>query len=540
VDALAMHPDRAFAGYVCDGIKHGFRIGFQRGSPLRSSPSNLESANLHPEIITQGLDQELAMGRMLGPFTDVSPLPPLHVSRVGVVPKGHNTGKWRRITDLSFPHGQSVNDGIESALCSMSYVTVDDVAALALKEGRGAMLAKVDIEAAYRVIPVHPQDRPLQAIQWLGRTYVDPMLPFGLSSAPKIFNSVADALCWILEQAGIPVIRHYLDDYIIVAPPDEQICQEYLEILDSICQILGVPMAVHKREGPSAVIVFLGIIIDTLKGELRLPEEKLQRLISLLEEWGDRRSCTRKELESLIGHLSHAAKVVRSGRSFLRRMLDLLHAVHHPPNSTTPIRLNAGFRADLAWWREFLPLWNGVSFLPPPSYLPRTELTSDASGSWGCGAWHLGAWFQLPWDTRAQPLSIAEKELIPIILACEAWGRSWEGRQVTCRCDNQVVVACLRSRSSRHKGLMHLLRCLVFIEARYKFYLHPTYVDTRANHLADDLSRNQLSSFLSKVPNASPLPTAVSHALLNLLLDPQADWTSPSWRQQFRDTSRPA
>ena len=60
--------------------------------------------------------------------------------------------------------------------------------------GRGALLAKVDIEAAYRLTPVHPQDRPLQAMRWDGDIYVDPMLPFELRSAPKIFNALADAL----------------------------------------------------------------------------------------------------------------------------------------------------------------------------------------------------------------------------------------------------------------------------------------------------------------------------------------------------------
>ncbi len=130
-------------------------------------------------------------------------------------------------------------------------------------------------------------------------------------------------------------------------------------------------------------LTFLGILIDTLKGELRLPQDKLQRLVDLLHQWANRRSCTRKELQSLIGLLHHACKVVRSGRSFLRRMIDLLHAVHHPPNSKNPIRLNTGFWADLAWWQEFIIEWNGVSFLQPPSHLPSTELHSDASGSWG-------------------------------------------------------------------------------------------------------------------------------------------------------------
>lgn len=274
-----------------------------------------------------------------------------------------------------------------------------------------------------------------------------------------------------------------------------------------------------------------------MAGELRLPAEKLQRLRSLLAEWGDQKSCSRKELESLIGLLNHACKVVRSGRSFLRRMIDLLHEVQRPSYSKLPIRLNLAFRADLAWWQRFVESWNGA-FLPSTATLPTIHLTSDASGVWGCGAWHQMSWFQCRWDSKALHLTIVEKELIPIILAGTIWGNKWWDHQVVCHCDNQAVNACLRSHSSRHKGVMHLLWCLVFVEAQLGFYFQPAYVSTKANHLADDLSRNQSSSFLSKVPTANPQPAPLPSTLLELLLDQKADWVSLHWNRRFRASKR--
>ena len=62
------------------------------------------------------------------------------------------------------------------------------------------------------------------------------------------------------------------------------------------------------------------------------------------------------------------------------------------------------------------------------------------------------------------------------------------------------------------------------------FYIVPVYINTKANDLADDLSRNKLQSFLSKVPQADHAQTPISLQLLALLLDQQADWTSPTWR----------
>ena len=212
------------------------------------------------------------------------------------------------------------------------------------------------------------------------------MLPFSLRSALKKFNVVADALNWYLHQCGIPHVLHCLDDFIIIGPPDSPVCQESMSTLDRVCAELGIPIAEHKRDGPSTCIVFLGIEIDTIAGELRLPADKLHRLQALLRQWGDRKACERKELESLIGLLNHACRVVRAGRSFLRHMIDLLHSVPHSPHKRIPIRLNTGFRSDLLWWTTFVSHWNGISFLPTPSHLPMVEFATDASSTWGYSA----------------------------------------------------------------------------------------------------------------------------------------------------------
>ena len=82
--------------------------------------------------------------------------------------------------------------------------------------GRGSELAKADIKAAYRIVPVHPQDCQLLAMKWQGDVYIDTALPFGLQSAPKLFNVIADALEWCVKEAGTKFLWQYLDDFITV------------------------------------------------------------------------------------------------------------------------------------------------------------------------------------------------------------------------------------------------------------------------------------------------------------------------------------
>ena len=96
--------------------------------------------------------------------------------------------------DLSAPEGHSVNDGIPKELCSLGYMSVDDVVAQVLKLGKGSELAKVDVQQAYRNVPVHPGDRHLLDMEWQGRVFIDGALPFGLRSAPLLFTALGDGL----------------------------------------------------------------------------------------------------------------------------------------------------------------------------------------------------------------------------------------------------------------------------------------------------------------------------------------------------------
>ena len=210
--ALGDHPDRVFVRFLLRGMTEGFRIGFRHTTPLWSAPRNMLSALHHPEVVHAYLLKECALGRMLGPFpaSTIAHIQPLHINRFGVIPKGHNTGKWRLITDLSYPPdysvnplgaigvslnkhklmynilapsiiaiykflctyggsvhiyvncAQRVNDGIDPEWCSLSYTSVEQVATVAASYPLGALMAKIDVESAYRLVPVHPQDKLLR------------------------------------------------------------------------------------------------------------------------------------------------------------------------------------------------------------------------------------------------------------------------------------------------------------------------------------------------------------------------------------------
>ena len=529
---LGTHPDPTFVDYILTGMREGFRVGFLPSGRLKSARRNFSTAEDHASVVQNYLDLECSLGRVVGPVEPES-LPGIHVSSFGVIPKWQQPGKWRLIVDLSRPEGASVNDGISSHLCSMTYMRVDDVADAILKIGQGAEMAKIDIQSAYRIVPVHPGDRWLLGMMWQGKLYVDMALPFGLRSAPKIFSVIADGLEWILRANGAPYTWHYLDDFITIGAPNSGECAFNRSLMSHMCRRLGVPLAQDKCEGPTTCLTFLGIEVDSVALELRLPERKLAELWAVLAEWRSGTSRTKKDLDSLAGKLQHAATVVRPGRTFLRRIYNIL-ATTKKPHHHIPIR--SGLKSDLAWWHTFLESWNGTSMLlPSKKASPDTRVVSDASGSWGCGAYWGDKWFQLQWEPSMAVgnLSIALKELVPIIMAATAWGRYWRGLVVQCCSDNKATVAVLNTRTSKDNDIMHLLRCLFFFEAYWEFCLVAAYIPGPANGLADDLSRGRSLSFLSKVPQANLRPTTIHEATVNLLLRQKPDWTSATWRQEF-------
>ena len=116
--------------------------------------------------------------------------------------------------------GPSVNDGILKELCSLKYITIDDAIGYIVRMGRGTHLAKIDIRSAFRLLPVHAADRHLLGVQWKGAVFIDTCLPFGLRSVPKLFNTLADLLAWIMRQHGVQPLLHYLDDFLTVGPPN--------------------------------------------------------------------------------------------------------------------------------------------------------------------------------------------------------------------------------------------------------------------------------------------------------------------------------
>ena len=110
---------------------------------------------------------------------------------------------------------------------------MDDAIAMIVRTGQGALLGKIDIKSAYRIVPIHPNDRYLLGMKWRNQYFVDLALPFGLRSAPSIFITIAELFEWILiNNYNVPDILHYLDDFFTLGSAGSNDCAKCLLTID--------------------------------------------------------------------------------------------------------------------------------------------------------------------------------------------------------------------------------------------------------------------------------------------------------------------
>ena len=182
--------------------------------------------------------------------------------------------------------------------------------------------------------------------RWERQYYFDKVLPFDLRSAPYIFNQLSDAIKWISrDKCSTSFVYHILDDFLKVEPPypTPPMDSLYWASLSSMIltfKTLNIPISASKTEGPSQIIQFMGITLNSGKTEARLPEDKVEKIKSALSNFQFSRSTTLQELQSLIGTLNVACKVIALGCPFLQQTIHLTRGVKKPHHH---IKLTTGF-----------------------------------------------------------------------------------------------------------------------------------------------------------------------------------------------------
>ena len=469
--------------------------------------ANWPSAMEHREQVSKIISDDLSAGRLLGPF-EAPPFDNFIVSPLGAFKK-RGSNKIRLIHDLSFPSKGSVNSLINKEDFSLAYASVDDAVRICKSLGPGPVyMAKLDLENAFKHVLVDRRDWHMLGFSWPdsnGRTqyFFSKVLNFGLRSAPFLFDMFAEPLLGFMHHVGVPrrIVR-YVDDFIVVAPSAHE-CQQHLDTMLATCRASGFSVQPSKITTPAVTTEFLGVVIDSSLQQLRISAERLNELTLEVAAWLELRRATKRRLLSLVGKLAFAARVVRSGKAFLGRLLGIAKhakALHHH------VRLTEEARADLLWWHQCIASHNGIYYYDVDwTRDDVTHIYTDASNT-AFGGVCESEWFQIAYQGRFQAMlerSINWREFYAALVALATWAKSLAGKPVIFHIDNTTVCCILNKLYTPVKELMRFTREWCLLIEKYNITVAVVYIDTKSNVDADDLSRLHTQEFLDRNPTAN-------------------------------------
>ena len=448
-----------------------------------------------------------------GNYEVVKKLPRI-ISPIAAIPK--SDGDVRIIHDLSQPPGNSLNDHAKKVPCK--YQCFND--ALSFLQPN-FFCCKVDLKSAYRSVHIKEAQRILTGLEWHFKDNEDSVflqdkaLPFGCSRAPFIFNKITLAVKRFMERRGFPNICVFLDDF-LMAESSFSRCILALNTLMALLRSLGFRINYKKLIDPCQKIVFLGIQINTVKGELRLDPDKANKLCDLLKLTATRKRISKSQLQTLAGKLNWACNVIPWGRAHMGSTYQFIRMLKE---KTHKLKLTPAFISEINWWLSCLQnncntrlIWD-----PPQASVHISSDSSNAAGGAFCqssGDWIYTNWILDNPNISTQHINI--KELAMIQQAIQRWAPQYPQHHLIIETDNKASYYWLNKGYARHPVAEKLLMSIADIALLYKVTITCLFIPGINNDMADAISRlharGQVYRFMSLLSNYN-LGYLLPHAL---------------------------
>ena len=524
-------PDRQLVRYVVDGFHDGFKLGMM-SCPLPHGPcKNLSKVLQNPAAAQQLVDEEVTWGQILGPF-DKEPFKNMVYSPINLVPKPN--GKFRLIHDLSHPWDgkTSVNACIPVRNSKVKYHYINEVIRLALELGTSMTGSHMDVNSAFRNLPVNEQDLPVLAFTLNGKIYINTTVPFGAASSCKIFKQVAMLIEWIVKyHTDCQHMSHYLDDFPLLRHSyDDSLLfmEQFRMILDEI----GLLLSERKMIGPCVILEYLGMLLDFLNQCMGIQMEKRKHCLLLVEEiiraYRTHSSVTIKKIEKAAGHLNFICHAIPMGCTYLSTLYTVIapqypeqvvKSGHHRRNSRE-------IHNDMMMYRDFLQEMNPEQNRMVPFLWvlnidnDKIRLFADSAGSrdlgFGCwfgDHWAAGRWCDTTLFNDNFSPNIALLELFAIVTAFEIWAPQLSSKTITLHSDNQATVHMLLNKRAEIPAAMNLLCHLTKTCMCFQIFVKVEYIPGCQNTLSDSLSQNQFQHFRQLLPSADHHPAPLPRSL---------------------------
>jgi hypothetical protein len=516
---------RMGAARAVDFLRNGapaYQSKYLRPMLLSNAPSVLEYGN----IFTSTLQEWIEKGFVAGPFVS----PPVTDFRANSLMAEAQKDKVRPILNMSSPKGWSFNCNMDELALPKTYQSSARMfGQTLLNVGEGAIISKMDMRDAFKLIPAKPEDYRLQGFRWLNRYFIDTQQIFGSTPSVSNFDRVAETILdLVLADTGVPKqsVHRTLDDVVCVARPESGWCQKFTKAYRDTCRALNVPLAddCPKKEKAftneiSGTVLGVQFRSDTL--QWRLSEQKRNGLLNCIHLMYTCGHADLKQTERLVGKLNNFGQMMPMLSTFRRPMNEFLSSFAENYDILLPVPED--FLRDLKVWYSVIA--SSEKWLPIPKEqafpaMGAIYFTSDAAGGLGNEEWagvaSLGHyeekafWFvcrgrwpeAIYWMHDEKGSSFASKmttlELVGLFLPLLTVPNVVRGKNVVLGVDNVSVVFAWENGSVA--GDLHasvLVRALhivsLYLECRL-FVQHVPRLSSLSSYMADCLTRQSTAT----------------------------------------------
>ena len=489
-------------------LQYGFPLGLQEEPQpvLKSAIANHGSSYQFYTSIDKFITVGVEKCDLVGPFS-ASPFDEIHVSPMMTAPK--KPSSRRPVFDATYgDYSLNVNTPSDLYLgqpMEYAYPKIEDFKRLVLLKGPGCYLWKRDLSRFFLQIPLCPVEYPKVFFVWRQVLYFFAGLMFGLQKSGYQGQRVTNAVTWIHQRLGLTDASeemfsslNYSDD-VGGAETSYERAMASFTALSKLFVELGLEESVEKAHPPTTKMPYLGILFDSEAMTMSIPPEKLEEVRAELGLWMKKTTATKKTLQRLLGKLFWVSRCVQFSRSFMARLLGQLKLTNLLGDNKK-VKLTPECMADIQWWNRYLRRFNGVEIMYPsdPIMLSLEQLL-DSSTMVNCGDAQMtggGSYFGLEYWSRAFPrwlqdtqIPIHVKEFFVVLASAWLWVELWRGKVVHIFCDNDAIVEELTHEKPKDPKMQELLREFLFIVCTRGFTPVFRKIGTKANAVADYISR---------------------------------------------------
>ena len=143
----------------------------------------------------------------------------------------------------------------------------------------GSWATSIDLKDTYLHIPICSEDQRWLRFMVQGQAYPFRCLPFGLSTAPRVFTRVVKAVGAVFREQGVQIFM-YLDGWLILSKSHQAALQDTQLVIQTVSQLSFIINKDKSNMSPSQSPVFLSAQLDLVQG---LVYPSVERVINILE-----------------------------------------------------------------------------------------------------------------------------------------------------------------------------------------------------------------------------------------------------------------